>query len=307
VQIVPISEPADRRDRSVLQQMIRTACLLEATARKPGNVHPACGFDDLCYRDFVQSAEAVAPVLAQTARQGVGRSVFEAVNRTQQAVGRNTNLGIILLLAPLAAVGADIPLSEGISDVLNRLTQADASYVYRAIRLARPGGLGTVCAEDVDSEPQGSLLETMRLAADRDAVAAQYANRFHTVLDVGVSILQNGRDFAADPEQGVIGLHLELMSRTPDTLIARKCGPDTATRSSLLAREVLAAGWPLTAAGREKIVRLDDWLRADGHRRNPGTTADLVTACLFAALRDHIIAPSSLPVGDSDLRQLIGS
>jgi len=280
--------------------MIRTACLLEATARKPGNVHPDRGFDDLCYRDFVQSAEVVAPLLAQASRQGVGRSVFEAVDRTRQAVGKNTNLGIILLLAPLAAVPAERPLAEGISDVLNRLTRSDASLVYRAIRLACPGGMGTVSAHDLRDEPQVSLLETMRLAAGRDAVAAQYANRFHTVLDIGVPILKDRCDFTANPQQGVIALHLELMSRTPDTLITRKCGPEIAHKSSCLAAEVLAAGWPRTAAGREKLVRLDDWLRADGHRRNPGTTADLVTACLFAALREHVIAPNSLPANDAD-------
>ena len=38
----------------------------------------------------------------------------------------------------------------------------------------------------------------------------------------------------------------------------------------------------------------DAWLRADGHRRNPGTTADLIAASLFAAFRDGILPMPSL-------------
>jgi len=201
----------------------------------------------------------------------------------------------------LAAVPANRSLSEGISDVLDRLSRADAAAVYRAIRLADPGGMGKAAADDIRDDPEGSLLDVMRLAAGRDAIAAEYANRFRTVLDVGLSILKTGSDsFAANWEQRVIGLHLELMSRIPDTLIARKCGAETAGRSALMAREVLDAGWPETAGSRERLDRLDDWLRAEGNRRNPGTTADLVTACLFAALREHAITVGSLPAGVAD-------
>ena len=42
-----------------------------------------------------------------------------------------------------------------------------------------------------------------------------------------------------------------------------------------------------TPAGRAAYDGFDRWLRADGHARNPGTTADLVTACLFVALRER--------------------
>jgi len=38
------------------------------------------------------------------------------------------------------------------------------------------------------------------------------------------------------------------------------------------------------------------WLRADGNRRNPGTSADLVAATLFVALREELIPlPSPYP------------
>lgn len=264
---------------------IRLACLLEATARKPGNVHPQASFDDLCYRDFVISAETVAPLLAESGGRGVGRTVLDAVTATQRAVGRNTNLGTVLLLAPLAAVGPESSLEDGIDGVLDNLTQEDARLVYRAIRTAGAGGLGQVAEQDVADEPTGTLRDVMRLAAERDRVAAQYADGFRDVLQVGVPFLAATDDFASRWEETVIGLQLELMARFPDSLIARKRGPAEAQASADCARDVLKADWPATPAGRRRLQELDRWLREEGNRRNPGTTADLVAASLFAALR----------------------
>ncbi len=137
-----------------------------------------------------------------------------------------------------------------------------------------------------------TLREAMRLGADRDRIAAQYANGFRDVLDRGIALLEGfpiESSNAASLEQSVIRLHLHLMAALPDTLIARKCGNETARESAQRARRVLKAGWPATDAGRQEIKQFDSWLRSDGNRRNPGTTADLVAAVLFAALRDHRI------------------
>lgn len=274
-----------------LEECARLACCWEATARKPGNVHPEASFDDLCYNDFITSADLVAPILANAQQSGVGQTVYEAVRLTQQSVGKNTNLGIVLLLAPLAAVPREIPLQTGIADVLDSLTRHDAELVYRAIPLAHPGGMGQVEDQNLASTPTDTLLEVMKLAADRDAIALQYASQFDLVLNVGLPLLE--RFFKSDysAEDAVIGLHLNLMTRVPDTLIARKCGSDVAQQSANFAADVLEAGWPTTTAGREKLVTFDRWLRGDRHRRNPGTTADLVAACLFAGLREQRLTP----------------
>ena len=270
-------------------EWIRLACLIEATARKPGNVHPDASFADVTYNDFVASAEAIAPILAETPRLGVGLAILEAVKRTRASVGRNTNLGIILLLAPLAAVPLNIPLADGIAKVLNRLSRHDAVLVYQAIRTAGPRGLGQVSHEDILQEPRGTLLKVMRLAADRDFVAAQYASGFQQVLEFGVPILAAHERFADCWQQAVVDLHLRLMAKFPDTLIARKCGASEAQESTDLAQAVLDAGWPDTSASRTTFEELDNWLRAKGNRRNPGTTADLVTACLFTAFREGTV------------------
>jgi triphosphoribosyl-dephospho-CoA synthase len=269
---------------------VRAACLLECTARKPGNVHPGAAFDDLCYADFVKSANLVAPIFHGARRAGVGETVLEAVRATQDAVGKNTNLGIVLLLTPLAAVDPAVSLRDGIGDVLRSLTVRDAELVYDAIRLSQPAGMGSVDNGDVSTGPAGTLLEMMQLAADRDAVARQYATRFDLVLNFAVPRLAAGWPAW---EEAVVRLHLELMARGPDTLIARKCGEATAVESARRAEAVLQSGWPDTEAGRREVGEFDRWLRADGRRRNPGTTADLVTAALFAALREGaIVAPA---------------
>lgn len=270
-----------------IENWLREACVLEATARKPGNVHPEAAFRDNDYTHFVKSADVIAPVLAATRDLGLGAAILEATARTAAQIPGNTNLGMILLLAPLAAVDPGRRLVVGISDILANTTVEDARLVYRAIRLASPGGLGHVGEQDVHDEPGVPLTETMKLAAGRDRVAAQYANGFHDVFHLGVPRLLDWSQRCSDWEQAVVGVHMSLMSELPDTLIARKCGAETAETAMQRARAVLAAGWPESPMGMPAIVGFDQWLRADGHRRNPGTTADLVAATLFTALRDH--------------------
>ena len=81
------------------------ACLWEVTAPKPGNVYRGADFEDLTFADFLTSAVVVGPIVDQCPQLGVGRTVLSAVQATRRTVGTNTNLGTLLLLAPLAAVG----------------------------------------------------------------------------------------------------------------------------------------------------------------------------------------------------------
>lgn len=279
------------RSQQFLADCLFAACWLEATARKPGNVHPEAAFPDLKYDDFVLSAKAAAPVLAQSRELGVGRAIFEAVSATRRAIASNSNLGMILLLAPLAAVPPEKSLSAGIGDVLEALTVDDAAWAYRAIRLAQAGGMGEVAEQDVASEPTFTLREAMALAADRDLIAAQYVSNFSLVLGEGISELGQDGSFQQDFETAIIRLQLRLLSRHRDSLIVRKCGIETANDASARAQRVLNSGWPENQAGVAELAAFDQWLRADSNRRNPGTTADLIAAVLYAALREGILAP----------------
>jgi triphosphoribosyl-dephospho-CoA synthase len=259
------------------------------TARKPGNVHRTCEFDDLSYLDFLHSAAAIAPVMETACQRRLGETVLAAVRATQQVVRSNTNLGMILLLTPLAAVPREQTLRKGLAGVLQSLDLEDARAVYQAIRLARPGGLGRVAEQDVTEEPSLPLREIMALAVDRDLIARQYVDGFQAVLDDGVPALQSGLEKMEDLEQVIIGCHLQLLARYPDSLITRKRGQEEAEEASRRAEDVLERQWPYGEGADVALRDLDAWLRAEGKGRNPGTTADLVAASLFVVLREGMI------------------
>jgi triphosphoribosyl-dephospho-CoA synthase len=274
----------------------QTACIWEATARKPGNVHPYRNFGDVTYLDFVLSAASIGPVLNNAFNRRVGETILECVRATQRVTRTNTNLGIILLLAPLAAVPANEEMRSGVARILDGLDVEDARLAYQAIRHARPGGLGAAAEQDVAAEPTISLREAMVLSADRDLIARQYANGYREVFDDAVAAMVDSLQRAGALEQAIIRTQLLLLSRHPDTLIARKLGPAEAEVASARAGRVLAGGWPEKESGRLEFERFDDWLRDECHARNPGTTADLITAALFVLLRDGRIGlPPQIP------------
>lgn len=281
-----------------LGQLVERACVLEARTPKPGNVHPGVSFSNLTYQDLVESAAAIRPVFDRASSQAIGTTVLEAVTLTRCRVETNANLGIVLLLAPLArAGGADrVTTREGretlrrrIREVLRATTLADAEQVYEAIRLARPGGLGRVSEADVRSRPTGTLLEMMRLARDRDMIARQYANAYREVVGESLPLLDRTLKSGAGLERSIVMSFLDLLSRHGDSLISRKCGEEVSREAARRAGDVLEKGWPDSREGARALRDLDRWLRSDGHRRNPGTSADLTVAVLFLAIRGGII------------------
>lgn len=282
------------------------ACTWEVSARKLGNVHRYRDFEDTTYLDFVFSASATAAVLRIAPSRPIGESIYKATHLTRCTVGSNTNIGIILLLTPLASISVPVPLPRHIDyaqmvelgrnelkERLTKLTIRDTKDVYSAIRLAAPGGLGDAPEQDVRGEPTVTLLEAMKLAADRDMIARQYANGFADVFDFGTPGFLVAFERFECIEAAVIDCQLRWLAAFPDSLIARKNGLPVAEGVRSRAAEVLARGGLETPEGRAAGVALDQYLRSDGNRLNPGTTADLVTACLFVALRENKVNPSA--------------
>ena len=276
------------RRTALVAAAAQTACLMEVMAPKPGNVSRGRDLPGLTYRDFVLSACAIGPAFHRHLRGRIGRLVLEAVRGTRRQVRTNTNLGIILLLAPLAraAHATRGPFRDRLRRLLLALDVQDARDAYRAIRLAEPGGLGRVEDQDVRSAPTLSLLECMRLAAGRDAVAREYATGFETTLAVGLPALRRLRDRHTPLPVAIAQTYLTLLAAGPDTLIARRHGVKVARAVRLRARQVLRAGGFLTERGRALAERLDRDLRAARPPRNPGATADLTVASLFLWLLD---------------------
>jgi triphosphoribosyl-dephospho-CoA synthase len=225
--------------------------------------------------------------MGRAGERGVGETALAAVRATRAVAGANTNLGIALLLAPLARATIT---REPLGAVLEGLTVQDARAAYEAIRLAGPGGLDEPVEHDVRDEPTITLREAMAAAAGRDAIAAEYASGFAITFGTGLPALEAALEHGLRPRDAIVELALRLLAAVPDTLIARKRGLAAAERVSAGAARVLAAGG---VRATDALARFDASLRTDGNALNPGTTADLVTAVLFV----HLLTSATRPEG----------
>jgi triphosphoribosyl-dephospho-CoA synthase len=273
---------AGRAD-SDLQRDFIAACELDVIALKPGNVRIGQGAHGMSAQDFVDSARACAPALCQSGAS-LGQRVLEAIRSTRRVVRCNTNLGIVLLAAPLcraAQGGAD--LRTTLVQQLSQLSRADAVQVYQAIRLARPGGMGIRAKHDLANEPKVTLLEAMREAEERDSIARQYVQGFRDVFDVGLAQWQDALARSGDEAWAATQVYLVYLSTWPDSLIERKFGIATAQAVSARARALHSqfSSYLHVNDIELQLLAWDEELRSAG--LNPGTSADLTVATAFAA------------------------
>lgn len=269
-----------------VRQAVEMACIFEAMAPKAGNVTPQKAFHDTTFFHFVLSALAIGPVMAKGEKNSLGELVLKGVQETRKWVGVNTNLGIILMLAPLVKaffMGKDLQTDLG--KVLNTATLYDAQLVYRAIDLASPGGLGDAAEGDVkNSENPLSLLEAMEQASQWDNIAKEYVTNFDITFSMTLPALLEQQKYTNDMLRSITQTQLLTLAEVPDTLIARKVGKFKAEEVSRMARQVLKAGGVYSTQGMNAYEAFDHALRKDGNRLNPGTTADLLAAAIFVAL-----------------------
>jgi len=205
------------------------------------------------------------------------------VEATFAAVGMNTNLGIVLLCAPLAAAaqrGGD--LRERVKQTVAGLTRLDAESAFKAILRAAPAGLGTAVRHDVRGPADVTLLEAMREAAGRDRVAFQYTSDFTDIFGTGMGPLASARLSGWPAPWPVAAVYLAFLAGFPDSHIARKNGPEAAARVQIEAlearRRFMNAANP--AETLQDLLSFDRRLKARG--LNPGTSADLTVASVFA-------------------------
>lgn len=263
-------------------ELFMAVCRAEVMALKPGNVHVHAAGHGMTVEDFLRSAEAAAPEIARSGAP-VGERILRAVQATRSVVGCNTNLGILLLCAPLARA-AELSearsLRDRLSAVLAVLTVEDATAAFEAIRLASPGGLGRAAEHDVAGAATVDLRTAMAAARLRDRIAAQYADGFRDVFDIGVARARSMPD--SDAVTLAEAIYLEFLTAFPDSHILRKHGEDRATavlsEACEVRRQVAAAS--SAALRREHLFVFDARLKWQGI--NPGTSADLTVASLFA-------------------------
>jgi triphosphoribosyl-dephospho-CoA synthase len=279
----------------IIAEAFIAACRDELEAPKPGNVHVYAPGQGMTVAQFEDSAAAAAgPLCAPGAR--VGARIRGAIEATVEAVGTNTNLGIVLLCAPLAAAAdpalpalADRRKSGGLRSsllgALDDLDVADAADAFTAIVRASPAGLGRSEQHDVFAPPQVTLKQAMAEAADRDLVARQYATGFADVFDLGMPLHAAARVRWSDPRMATVAVYLGFLSRFPDSHILRKYGADAAAEVCRTAQKFDAmlreADDPAGLSGGllGELLAWDANLKA--RRFNPGTSADLTVATLF--------------------------
>jgi len=278
------------------------ACLFEVSVEKPGNVSPRVGFADARFEDFAASAVAIGPAMGDAGLAGVGETIARAAAATRRLVATNTNLGMILLLAPLAKAAARLgaggdpraaphdaggDLRAALHDVLEGLTVQDARLAYAAIRAAAPAGMGKVERHDVgEDDVSVTLRAAMDAARERDSIAREYVTDFAITFTLGAATLQRCWQDGAAFSDAVVTAFLTILAAVPDTLIARKNGLRAAEDVSRRAARVLAAGGRFSERGRARLAELAGELGDEAHALNPGTTADLVAAALFVFLTE---------------------
>ena len=290
--VSPTLQRANERARACFLR----ACELDVAVPKPGNVSMASAGHGMTAQLFIDSARAAAGPLFE-AGTGVGARIEAAVEASWAAAGCNTNLGIVLLCAPIARAvdlrpDATAPgaLREAIDGVLQHLDLADAQGAFRAIARAHPGGLGSAPDQDVRQPPSVDLRSAMALAARRDSIARLYRDGYGPLFELVAAVLEPSTlapgpvDGAPDAETvaAVLRLYLALLASVPDSHIVRIHG-------EAVAQTVMAAAqrWQRLAGRRGGIGADPDFAAWDAslkaQRVNPGTTADMTVAALLIA------------------------
>ena len=295
------------------------ACLLEVSATpKPGNVHRFRDFEDIRYEDFLASSISIGHHLEELALRGfkikekkisweelkLGIIIKDAVEQSNYFHNRgNTNLGIILLLSPLAVAAGmscdpekqacDLDqLRNAVLEVMVKTTVDDSIHVSEGIALANPGGLGKAEKYDVTADNYSSelrndnitLIKLMQGCEERDNICFELSRGYPISFETGYKTLTRSLIISKDINLSIIDAYLEILSQYPDTLIKRKFGNDKAEEVSNRAEGIIKLGGALTVDGRRELEEFDIELREEEEKINPGTTADIIASTIFIYL-----------------------
>lgn len=279
-------------DRKTIAVAYRLACRLDVLSIKPGNVSIYRSHKNMEAPDFIVSADVTALILTDNTEDRLGEIIAKAAEATDKAVGKNTNLGIILMCTPLARAGLKCTSEKALHNLLLKIlengTVEDTQGVFDAIAVLNPGGLGESEQHDAKQKAEAALLEVMDYASDRDMLAKQYSSGYEDIFEFGKeSCLRAASEMeSADDADwlSVSGIFLDFLATFPDSHIARKHGAymaEVVRDEALRQREIFHRCDPAVER-RQHLLRWHDQLMVQG--LNPGTTADLTVATLFLGM-----------------------
>lgn len=296
--------PADNPCRSMLSEQaieacVRWACEQEVLAPKPGNVNPFSAGHQMAVTDFLKSANAIAPVMAKPGLS-IGERIYQSIQATRKVVDCNTNLGIILLFAPLCNAVQQCQdfdeLTTALKRELQKLTIEDARFCYQAIRIAEAGGLGKSEQQDLSQEPTVTLREAMFIAVNRDTIARQYVYNYAEVFHIGLQQLTAAIKSGEGVEWATAFAYLNFLACVPDTLVIRKQSREHAQAVTNKARDIISAmnkKYSLKNMTSDLIAWDNDLKK---RAINPGTTADLTAATLLLFAFQQAFASNRISV-----------
>lgn len=268
---------------------------------KPGNVHRTRDYDDMVFEDFVISGIVIGDTIRKATTDvdvenpQLGRYILEAVDETDRWIKNNTNLGIVMMITPIAAAAAisdDFDeIRPNIVKLMANTTVDDACDLYDAINIADAGGMGDQDEYDVASdnaknelrENKQTMYDVLKISAPWDMLAREMTSDMPAVFEIGYPTYHKLKEEKSLNDACVLTF-LTILSQVPDTLISRKYGSDEAMKISLMTRDLLklkdADDFDV------KLQEFDDYLFENHY--NPGTTADLTAASIFVSnLKTH--------------------
>jgi len=268
-----------------LQQIVLSSFLEEVNALKPGNISRYADGHGMTLADFTRSAELVTPILCDPSLS-VGQRIQQSVKKTKENLACNTNLGMLLLFAPLIRAAELDPenymhLQQILSSVLQALDTAEAMLICEAIRLANPGGLGQSDRYDVHSVIECGMQQVMTQAQDKDSIARQYVTNFQDIFSIGLSTIKDFNRRWNSVEWATVACYMTFLADFPDSHVQRKYGEqaaeNTRIKASLIAENFKNNINPDDAV----IVLLEYDTELKKASINPGTSADLTAASVL--------------------------
>lgn len=319
-----------------IRSSAQLAAVLEVSGwPKPGNVHRTRDHSDARYEHFLAGSIALGSSVEEAALKGlivakgrlsvskigVGKLVKKAVSDIVGSHnGGNTHLGVCLLFIPLAAAAAKTQVERGgifpnalrnnVEEVMRSTTPMDAAEVYEAIMLvSSPRELGRIEGRGAPDlydkqarrrilEEEISLFDVMEESSSYDTVARELVTGMEISFEIGYKELTETFERTRDINIATVHTFLRILSKVPDTFIARKIGLSKVNDVkkaveiginktfwiSETAKKILSLGGLTTEEGASSLWKFDRKLQNLGKDYSPGTAADLTAASLMIAL-----------------------
>ena len=266
-----------------LQNAYLFACRKDIELIKPGNVNIKSPHSDTNAEDYLKSSLLSSKELFKP-DYSLGERILNSIKITRSEVKTNTNLGIVLLCAPIIHACIyfnNLTIREGIKKTLSSSTVKDTQDLCMAINISAPGGLGTREIYDTASKPTVNILEIMNHSASYDRISYQYSHDYSDIFDFIIPrlVFLNKKHNSLDISLSL--MFMEILAKIPDSHISRKFDDKIAKKTSNNASDLLKIldreYSPDYLA--DRLTNLDYEYKKKGI--NPGTTADLLVASLM--------------------------